>query len=198
MSTLLLGKLFDLSGINTSNAGVGHEITATLDNDPAKLVVVNDSYTAAVDDFTRGQLRYNYKSLAPGPHVLRVKAWDTYNNSGEGTIEFIAAQKASLALDHVLNYPNPFSNTTTFHFDHNRVNQELSVQVQIFTVSGKLVKTLHADVIPSTAHNQSISWNGRDDYDDQLARGVYVYRISVRSASDSQQVSKFEKLVLLN
>jgi hypothetical protein len=198
INSLLLGKLFDLSGINTSNAGVGHELTATLDNDPAKLIVVNDSYTTAVDDFTRGQLRYNYKALSPGPHIIKVKAWDTYNNSGEGTIEFIAAQNSTLALDHVLNYPNPFSNTTTFHFDHNRAGQELDVQVQIFTVSGRLVKTLHANVLTSNSHNQTITWNGRDDYDDQLARGVYVYRISVRAAVDSQQVSKFEKLVLLN
>ncbi len=198
VNTLLLGKLFDLSGINTSNAGVGHELTATLDNDPAKLVIVNDSYTAAVNDFTRGQIRYNYRSLAPGPHTIKVKAWDTYNNSAEGTVEFIAAQKESLALDHVLNYPNPFSNTTTFHFDHNRAGQELDVQVQIFTVAGRLVKTLHANVMTSTSHDKTITWNGRDDYEDQLARGVYVYRILVRSTADSQQVSKFEKLVLLN
>jgi hypothetical protein len=198
LNSLLLGKLFDLSGINTSNAGVGHELTATLDNDPAKLVVVNDSYTAAVDDFTRGQIRYNYRSLAPGPHTIKVKAWDTYNNSAEGSVEFIAAQTESLALDHVLNYPNPFSNTTTFHFDHNRAGQELDVQVQIFTVAGRLVKTLHANVMTSSSHDKTISWNGRDDYDDQLARGVYVYRISVRAGSDNQQVSKFEKLVLLN
>jgi hypothetical protein len=198
LNSLLLGKLFDLSGINTSNAGVGHELTATLDNDPAKLVIVNDSYTAAVDDFTRGQIRYNYRSLTPGPHTIKVKAWDTYNNSAEGTVEFIAAQTESLALDHVLNYPNPFSNTTTFHFDHNRVGQVLDVQVQIFTVAGRLVKTLSANVVTSTSHDKTITWNGRDDYDDQLARGVYVYRISVRAGSDNQQVSKFEKLVLLN
>ena len=198
LNSLLIGKLFDLSGINTSNAGVGHELTATLDNDPTKLVIVNDSYTAAVDDFTHGQLRYDYKNIAPGPHTLKVKAWDTYNNSAEGSVEFIAAQSAQLALDHVLNYPNPFSNLTTFHFDHNKAGQELDVQVQIFTVSGKLVKTLRASMLSTTAHNQSVSWNGRDDYDDQLARGVYVYRISVRSLSDQQTVSKFEKLVLLN
>jgi hypothetical protein len=198
LNSLLLGKLFDLSGINTSNAGVGHELTATLDNDPAKLVVVNDSYTAAVDDFTRGQIRYNYRSLTPGPHTIKVKAWDTYNNSAEGTVEFIAAQTESLALDHVLNYPNPFSNTTTFHFDHNRVGQVLDVQIQIFTVAGRLVKTLNANIVTSTSHDKTITWNGRDDYEDQLARGVYVYRISVRANSDNQQVSKFEKLVLLN
>jgi hypothetical protein len=198
LNSLLLGKLFDASGINTSNAGVGHELTATLDNDPAKLVVVNDSYTAAVNDFTRGQIRYNYRNLTPGPHVIKVKAWDTYNNSAEGTVEFIAAQTESLALDHVLNYPNPFSNITTFHFDHNRAGQVLDVQVQIFTVAGRLVKTLSANVVTSTSHDKTITWNGRDDYDDQLARGVYVYRISVRAGSDNQQVSKFEKLVLLN
>jgi hypothetical protein len=198
LNSLLLGKLFDLSGINTSNAGVGHELTATLDNDAAKLVIVNDSYTAAVDDFTRGQIRYNYRNLTPGPHTIKVKAWDTYNNSAEGTVEFIAAQTESLALDHVLNYPNPFSNTTTFHFDHNRVGQVLDVQIQIFTVAGRLVKTLSANVVTSTSHDKTITWNGRDDYEDQLARGVYVYRISVRAGSDNQQVSKFEKLVLLN
>jgi hypothetical protein len=198
VNSLLLGKLFDLSGINTSNAGVGHELTATLDNDPAKLVVVNDSYTAAVDDFTRGQLRYNYKNLAPGPHTLQVKAWDTYNNSAVGSVEFIAAQTAQLALDHVLNYPNPFSNLTTFHFDHNKAGQELEVQVQIFTVAGRLVKTLTTNIVASTSHSQSVSWDGRDDFNDQLARGVYVYRISVRSPADQQTVSKFEKLVLLN
>ena len=197
-NSLLLGKLSDFSGINTSNAGVGHEITATLDDDPTKLVIVNDSYTAAVNDFTRGEIRYNYRGLTTGPHSLKVKAWDTYNNSAEGRVEFIVAETAQLALDHVLNYPNPFSNITTFHFDHNRAGQELDVQVQIFTVAGRLVKTLHASVLTTTSHDKTIIWNGRDDYDDQLARGVYVYRISVRAPSDSQQVSKFEKLVLLN
>ncbi|MGI4819697.1 MAG: type IX secretion system sortase PorU [Janthinobacterium lividum] len=206
INSLLLGKLFDKSGINTSNAGVGHELTATLDNSPANLVIVNDSYTAAVDDFTHGQLRYNYRDLAPGPHTIKVKAWDTYNNSAEASVEFIVAQTAQLALDHVLNYPNPFSNKTTFHFDHNRYGNELEVQVQVFTIAGKLVKTLRASMLASSAHvpaqgtsqEQELTWDGRDDYNDQLARGVYVYRVSVRSLLDQQTVTKFEKLVLLN
>jgi hypothetical protein len=206
INSLLLGKLFDKSGINTSNAGVGHELTATLDNAPTNLVVVNDSYTAAVDDFTHGQLRYNYRDLVPGPHTIKVKAWDTYNNSAEASVEFIVAQTAQLALDHVLNYPNPFSNKTTFHFDHNRYGNELEVQVQVFTIAGKLVKTLRASMLASSAHvpaqgtaqEQELTWDGRDDYNDQLARGVYVYRVSVRSLLDQQTVTKFEKLVLLN
>ena len=53
--------------------------------------------------------------------------------------------------------------------------------------------------MPSTeAHQRSITWNGRDEFDDQLARGVYVYRLSVRSAHNGSTASKYEKLVILN
>jgi hypothetical protein len=81
LSPLFLAHLTDKSGINTSSAGIGHDITATLDNDPTKLVTINDAYTADVDNFMSGRVRYLYKDLAPGPHTIRLKAWDTYNNS---------------------------------------------------------------------------------------------------------------------
>jgi hypothetical protein len=203
LSPLFIARLTDKSGINTSSAAIGHDITATLDNDPTKLVTINDSYTADLDNFMAGRVRYLYKDLAPGPHTIRLKAWDTYNNSAEGTIDFIAEQSAQLALDHVLNYPNPFSNITTFHFDQSRPGAELDVQVQIFTVTGRLVKTLRTTIpsstshVPSTIQDAALTWNGRDDYNDQLARGVYVYRVSVRTP-DGQAATKFEKLVLLN
>jgi hypothetical protein len=203
LSPLLIAHLSDKSGINTSSAGIGHDITVTLDNDPSKVVTVNDSYTSDVDNFMSGRVRYLYKDLAPGPHTIRLKAWDTYNNSAEGTIDFIAEQSAQLALDHVLNYPNPFSSFTTFHFDQSRPGTELDVQVQIFTVAGRLVKTLRTTIpsstshVPSTIRDAALTWDGRDDYNDQLARGVYVYRVSVRTP-DGQAATKFEKLVLLN
>ncbi len=207
LNPLFIAHLTDKSGINTSSAGVGHDITATLDNNPTNLVVVNDSYTSDVDNFMSGHIRYPYKNLTAGPHTITLKAWDTYNNSAVGTVDFIAAQSAQLALDHVLNYPNPFSNITTFHFDQNHASEELEVQVQIFTVAGRLIKTLRTSIPASTAHvpsthqDPTLSWNGRDDYGDQLARGVYVYRVSVRLASGAnagQTATKFEKLVLLN
>ncbi|QNP52936.1 T9SS type A sorting domain-containing protein [Hymenobacter qilianensis] len=188
----------DDNGINTASSGIGHEITATLDNDVSQLVVLNDYYTAEVDSFQVGRVRYLFKDLAPGPHLLRVKAWDTFNNSAEKEIEFIAARTEKLALDHVLNYPNPFSRTTTFHFDHNRTGDDLDIQVQIFTVSGKLVRTLRTTAISSSSHLSDVTWDGRDEFNDQLARGVYVYRVSVRSPRDGSTASKYEKLVLLN
>ncbi|RPD47222.1 type IX secretion system sortase PorU [Hymenobacter sediminis] len=197
-TTTLIGNLRDESGINTAGTGIGHNLTATLDGDPAQVINLNKFYTAKVDSFQAGQVKYQFEGLTPGPHELRVKAWDTWNNSSEQTIEFIAAPTQKLALQHVLNYPNPFATSTTFHFDHNRQGEELDVQIQIFTVSGKLVRTLQAPILSSSPHVGSITWDGRDEYQDQLARGVYIYRVNVRSNRDKSTASKFEKLVLLN
>ena len=200
-NTTLLAILRDSSGINTTGTGIGHDITAVLDHDPNKVIVLNDSYVANVGDFRAGKVNNLFKELAPGPHAIRLKAWDTYNNSAEKEIEFMVAHDEKLALDHVLNYPNPFAKSTTFFFDHNQaggLSETLDVQVQIFTISGRLVRTLTAIVPSATSHQQSISWNGRDEYDDPLARGVYVYRISVRVPYNNSTASKYEKLVILN
>ncbi|WP_046244207.1 type IX secretion system sortase PorU [Hymenobacter terrenus] len=200
-TTTLLAKLSDDNGINTTGAGIGHDITAILDHDPSKQLILNESYVSEVGDFRSGNVKNLFKDLPTGPHSLSLKAWDTYNNSSEKEIEFLVARNEKLALDHVLNYPNPFANSTTFFFDHNQAGGEpdnLEVQVQIFTVAGHLVRTLTA-VVPSTeAHQRSITWNGRDEYNDQLARGVYVYRLSVRSPHNNSTASKYEKLVILN
>ncbi len=200
-NTTLLATLRDSSGINTTGAGIGHDITAVLDHDPTKTFVLNDSYAANVGDFRAGRVNNYFKELGTGPHSLRLKAWDTYNNSAEREIEFVVAHDEKLALDHVLNYPNPFAHSTTFFFDHNQaggLSETLDVQVQIFTVAGRLVRTITATVPSADPHQRSISWNGRDEYDDPLARGVYVYRISVRVPHNNSTASKYEKLVILN
>lgn len=64
--------------------------------------------------------------------------WDVNDNSSEVKIEFIVKEKDELSLDHVLNYPTPFSTSTNFYFEHNQVCTDLETQIQIFTVAGKI------------------------------------------------------------
>ncbi|MFC6995982.1 type IX secretion system sortase PorU [Rufibacter roseus] len=193
---IILAHLFDDNGINTAGAGIGHEITAVLDDKNSEPLLLNEFYTADVDSYQSGKVRYPFKDLAPGPHTLQLKAWDTHNNSSTSKIEFIVASTEQLALEHVFNVPNPFVSSTTFQFDHNRAGQELDVLIQIFTVSGKLVKTLHG-ISDGSSHFSGITWDGRDDYYDVLAKGVYIYKLNVRSRLDGATTSRFEKLVLL-
>ncbi|HVD97523.1 MAG TPA: type IX secretion system sortase PorU [Cytophagaceae bacterium] len=194
---LFLAHLSDENGINTAGSGIGHEIAATLDNSETP-IVLNEFYTANLNDYKNGSIKYPFKNLEAGHHTLKLKAWDTYNNSAESYLEFVVASDEHIALSHVLNYPNPFSTHTVFHFDHNRAGDDLDVMIQIYTVSGKLVKTLDTKVYMSGSHFQGLDWDGRDDYGDKIGKGVYVYRVWIRAPRDGSQVHKYERLVLLN
>jgi len=134
--------------------------------------------------------------LAEGGHTLDLKAWDVYNNSSTKSLDFVVAPSAELALAHVLNYPNPFTTSTQFFFEHNRPCSILDVQVQVFTVAGRLVKTLSRQLACDGYRSEPLAWDGLDDQGDKLGRGVYVYRLSVAN-EQGEAADKVEKLVIL-
>jgi len=193
---LLFAKLFDENGINTVGSSIGHDLLAVLDENTEQAVVLNDLYEADLDTYKSGEVRYRFSDLTEGNHTLRLKAWDAFNNSAESTTEFVVSASADLALAHVLNYPNPFTTHTEFFFEHNRPCVTLDVQVQVFTVSGRLVKTLSRQLACDGYRSEGLAWNGLDDFGDKLGRGVYVYRLNV-ATPEGERAEKFEKLVIL-
>ncbi|MFM9027478.1 MAG: type IX secretion system sortase PorU [Bacteroidota bacterium] len=192
----LLALVSDSSGINAVGSGIGHEMTAILDGDPEKLVVLNDFYQNDLNSYQSGRVSYPYQDLTPGPHNLKFKVWDVYNNSSEATLDFIVAESADLALEHVLNYPNPFTTNTRFIFEHNRPGTNLNAQVQIFTISGKLIKTVSGQIFSEGFRSDELTWDGLDDYGDRIGKGVYLYKLKVRTPEGSS-AEKIEKLVIL-
>jgi len=116
-------------------------------------------------------------------------------------IQFVVHnQNETLVIKNVLNYPNPFVNYTEFWFNHNS-SEQLDVSVQIFTVSGKLVRTLNGKTSNGAKITSSLSrdivWDGRDDFGDKIGKGVYIYKLTVRSNTLNKKVEKIEKLVIL-
>lgn len=186
----------DSSGMNTVGNGIGHDATLQLDGNPDKIFTVNDYYEADLNSYQSGKVKYNFKDLEEGNHNLRFKIWDVYNNSSDAYTEFVVASSAELALKHVLNWPNPFTTRTTFMFEHNKPCTDLKVQVQVYTVSGKLVKTINENVRTEGFLSRDIEWDGMDDYGDKIGKGVYVYRVKLK-APDGTSAEQFEKLVLL-
>ncbi|MEJ6583429.1 MAG: type IX secretion system sortase PorU [Crocinitomicaceae bacterium] len=192
----LLVKIFDENGINAVGNGVGHDLTAIIDGETSDPIVLNDYFTSDLDSYQSGEIKYNFSTIEPGSHTLTVKIWDVNNNSSEKTIDFEVREKQELSLEHVLNYPNPFTTSTEFYFEHNQNCTSLDAQIQILTISGKLVRTINQSVHTEGYRSEGIHWNGRDDFGDQLAKGVYIYRLSVRTP-EGDQAEKLEKLVIL-
>jgi hypothetical protein len=199
-SPTLLAKLEDDNGINTAS-GIGHDIVAIIDGDETNPFVLNDYYQTEVDDYKKGVVTFPFRDLEPGLHTLTLKAWDVYNNSSITEIQFVVYDKdQKLVINNVLNYPNPFVNYTEFWFNHNS-SDPLNVSIQIFTVSGKLVKTLNGQTNGGVKVTSSLSrdlvWDGRDDFGDKIGKGVYIYKLTVHSDLLNKKVEKIEKLVIL-
>lgn len=196
-SPILIAYLEDEHGINTAS-GIGHDIVAILDGDETNPYILNDYYETELDDFKKGKIRFPFRDLSPGFHTILFKAWDVYNNLITMEIQFNSiCSNEGLQIDKVLNYPNPFSTYTEFWFTHNMPFETLDVQVQIFTITGKVVKTINQQVVTNGFLSRELKWDGRDDFGDKIGKGVYVYKLTVRSLSSGDQIEKYEKLVIL-
>lgn len=195
-SPFLLAVLEDENGINTAS-GIGHDIVAILDGDESNPYVLNDYYEADVDNFRRGRLRFPFRNLAPGLHTITFTAWDVYNNPVRAEIQFVVVGDNEMQLTRVLNYPNPFTDYTEFWFSHNKPYEPLEVQVQVMTITGKIVWTKNQLITTEGFLSREITWDGKDDFGDKIGKGVYVYRLKVRSTISNTKAEKVEKLVIL-
>jgi hypothetical protein len=195
---VLLVKLEDDFGINVTGNAVGHDITSILNDNSSDAQILNDFFEAEKNNFKAGTVRFPLKDIVTGKHTIRVKAWDIANNSAEKSTEFLVVDSERDFLERVLNYPNPFTTQTKFQFDHDLNNTNLDVFVYIYSVSGKLVKTIEHSNYYNGNRVNDVRWNGKDDFEDKLARGVYLYKIKIHSKElNMSRESKFEKLVIL-
>jgi hypothetical protein len=196
-SPYLLVFLEDQNGINTAS-GIGHDIVAILDGDETNPYVLNDYYETENDDFTKGKVRFLFRDLESGMHTILFKAWDVYNNLVTQEIQFNAVCSSNgLQIEKVLNYPNPFVSYTEFWFTHNMPFETLDVQVQILTITGKIVKTINQQVVTEGFLCREINWDGKDDFGDKIGKGVYIYKLKVHSTTTGKTAEKYEKLVIL-
>ena len=195
-SPTLIAKIRDDYGINTTGNGIGHDITAILDNQNDKTIILNDYYETEKDSFNSGTVRYPLDDLSVGTHTLRVRAWDINNNHAESEISFEVVSNEKLTLKHVLNYPNPFTTHTEFFFEQNQRGGTFDIQIQIYTISGKLLKTITETQFIEGNRSAGIIWDGRDDYGDRIGKGVYLYRLRVRN-QNQETAEEIEKIVIL-
>lgn len=195
-SPKLIVKLHDENGINTTGTGIGHEITARLKHAPNNVIVLNNHYEAELNSYQNGSINYQLLDLPDGENQITVRAWDILNNTSENILDFAVANTEKAALMHVMNYPNPFTTHTKFLFEHNQPHIPIEITIQIFTVSGKLVKTLQTTMQGSAYQTSPLTWDGLDDFGDRIGRGVYVYKVKIKTP-DGKTDSKFEKLVIL-
>lgn len=195
-SPIFIAYMEDESGINTAG-GIGHDIVAVLDGDVSNPFILNDYYQTELDNFTKGNLHFPFRNLKAGLHTITFTVWDVYNNATTLEMQFLVIGDESISLTNVLNYPNPCINYTEFWFSHNKPNEPLEVQVQVLTITGKVVWTKNQTITTSGFLSREITWDTRDDFGNKIGKGVYVYKLTVKSSLSNKKIEKHEKLVIL-
>ena len=192
-----LALINDENGINTVGTGIGHDILGILDGNTGAPIILNDYFEADLNSYQSGTVAYPFFNLPAGEHHLLVRAWDVSNNMGQDEITFIVDESAQLALNRVLNYPNPFSKITRFQFEHNRAGEPLEVDIQIFGQNGDLVKRITEKLTSLGNRVNQITWDGTNEQGSQISSGVYVFRVIVRSLEDGSTATDYSKLVYI-
>ena len=197
--TELIIDLFDETGINLSSTSIGHDITAHIDNKFENGYVLNSFYEANIDKLGSGSVSYPLEDLEPGLHTIYVKAWDILNNSSEETSDFLVVENLEGFISDVINYPNPFIDNTKFAFEHDLSGSNLDITVDIYSMSGVLIKTITEQRFSSGNRIDDIDWNGSDFSGGKIPKGIYLYKIKLVSNELSlERESDLKKLVLLN
>ncbi len=194
---LLLAYIFDESGINTTGQ-LGHDIVAVLNDNTANQYVLNDYYQADIDTYKSGRVVYPFSDLEEGKYTLSLRVWDVFNNPSTAEVEFIVAGSLDFALDKVINYPNPFSQYTTFEFSYSNSDAyEMDVQIDVYNIMGQKVTSIKRTMNVTGFDAMRIEdWNATGNDGRILETGLYVFKVTV-SDSDGNTATGSNKFVII-
>lgn len=193
---LLIAKLSDQTGLNTTGTGIGHKLEGILNNNENNAIDFTNFFVGDLNSGGKsGVIRYRFSSMDPGDYSLRIKAWDVFNNfSSEVAYFTVISDETGLVVRDVYNYPNPFSSYTTFTFQHN-ISSPINAKIKVYTVAGRLIKEIEErDILNKFAR---IDWDGRDNDGNQLANGTYLYRLTVESIDGNYKNNVLGKLAVI-
>lgn len=189
----LLAYLSDENGINTVGTGIGHDITAVIDNDYSNVLVLNNYYQAQKDEYTKGVLQYPLADLSLGKHTLTLKAWDVANNSSEVEIEFEVT--GDLVINAISNYPNPVTDYTNFVIEHNQAGERFYAVFSIYNINGKLIDQFETEISSIGSSTNPVRWD-LSESQILLNQGLYVYNVFLKNDAGAIS-SKSGKLLVV-
>ena len=185
-------KAFDASGISVSSAGLGQNLTATLND--TTTYVLNEYFQAQADDFRRGSIRFPLDDLPPGRYVLRVKIWDNHANSAERTLRFVVG-KAGIELADATFFPNPFNDRVSFKIAHDRPGEDVEMTFRLVNLSGQIVHTFHKIYYNSEPIISELLEFGANSALVFPGRALYLYDLQIRSTEDQTTSRRSGKLL---
>ena len=189
-----LALLYDESGINAVGLGIGHNLTLTLDGEE---INVNSYYSADLDDFQRGTVRYPFYNLETGRHSLEIRAWDVLNQWGYDSLHFYVLDADDPILESIQAYPNPFTEYIEFVLNHNQSDQKGTLRLEVVNNQGQVLWNWEAQTTLRNASTQLPTFRMSEVPGGRPAAGFYHVRILWQRESDGKSARIQEKLIYI-
>jgi flagellar hook assembly protein FlgD len=142
---------------------------------------INMEWIPASGNTNKFKIIYRGNFPMDGTYQLLVQGQDISGNiSGDldYRIDFEVINETTIS--YLMNYPNPFSTSTRFVFTLTGERIPDHMTIQIMTVSGKVVREITLAELGPINIGRNVTeyaWDGRDEFGDLLANGVYLYRV---------------------
>ena len=155
--------------------------------DDSIIIALDNYFTNNIDDYQRGVIRYPLENLISGKHKIEIKVSDNYNNLSSKTVVFIIDNENKLKIDNLMNYPNPFTDFTTFSFDNGEFEEPLSINLNVYDLRGNIVYNYENIYEFSPEKIDNIIWDGKDLNNYPLPQGIYIYKLHVVNLNNNAE-----------
>lgn len=182
---ILLADISDVSGINTTGNGIGHDITAIIDEKTSDPIVLNNDFESSINSYQEGTVKRQLPTLEVGSHTLTLKAWDTHNNSSTATIHFKVSEGGGIAISDTRVFPNPVipGQASYISFEHDDPNSRLNIQLFLYNTSGQMVSQQNSSLVSLINTIPPIEIKAQTSGGSALNPGIYLYKIIITSQS---------------
>ncbi len=141
------------------------------------------------------QLRFTFYSEAD---AIQYEGWwvDDVKIEPNGEVGVLPTPVKVLPAKYSLaqNYPNPFNPSTLIPYQLPAISgQQSAVSLKIYNILGQEVRSL-VDKKQAPGY-YSVSWDGRDNYGQEVSSGIYLCRLEVKG--DRLKATKTRKMILL-
>ena len=183
----------------------GKSIDELLQNDTNSVrIMLNNNFLSLNTTGSKSQAKLNLTRITEKDNLIlkfspelknglnELKIISLKDNSTYDTTKFALNVTSEVSLINIFNFPNPMKNDTKFDFILTGSEPPSDCRIKIYTTAGRVIKEI---VMPVSIGYNQIYWDGRDADGDNLANGVYFYRIFIRG--NTEITSDVKKLVVL-
>ncbi|MDR0757006.1 MAG: type IX secretion system sortase PorU [Tannerella sp.] len=193
----LIAILWDKSGVNIGGSSIGHDVTLTIDDNPALRYNLNSYYETHVGGKAgEGIVKFSIPALSAGQHKAEFKAWDVLNQSTAQTFTFEVVDNLKPFISELTAYPVPARENVTFLLNHNRPESRMTVNIRVYDMTGRLQWEHEESGSSDLFKAYSVTWDLTAGSGARLRPGVYIYRAAIRTNA-SAEASDAKKLIIL-